>query len=59
MDVQVIILIEGYLVGVEDVKPASDCPQRPGEDIAVGGRFIYLGSCGESEEGKSYFLEHE
>lgn len=59
MDIQVILLIEGYLVRVEDVKPASNCPQSPREDVAIGGSFIDLGSCSESEEGKSYFLEHE
>lgn len=58
MDVQVILLIECYLIRIEDMKPASDRPQRPREDVAISCGLIYLGSCGESTEGKSYFLEH-
>lgn len=59
MNIQVILLIESYLIRIQDMKPASYCPQRPREDVAISCSFIDLGSCGESEEGKSYFLEHE
>ena len=44
VDIKVVFLVEGYLVGIENIKPAFDSSDISGEDIAF--RDVIISDCG-------------